>query len=96
MVNSLLCQGSIVSGGRVVTSILSPDVFVDFSAEVSESILFPGVTVGTGAKLRRCVIDKNVTVPPGYQIGFDPVADRERFTISDRGVVIVDKDRVLD
>jgi glucose-1-phosphate adenylyltransferase len=95
VVNSLLCAGSIVSGGRVNRSILSPDVFVDFAAEVDESILFPGVTVGTGARLRRCVIDKNVAIPPGFTIGFDPVADAERFAISDRGIVIVDKDRVL-
>ena len=93
--NSLLCAGSIVSGGIVDRSILSPDVFVDSSAVVTESILFPGVTVGHGAKLHRCVIDKNVVVPPGYQIGFDPVADAERFTISDRGIVVVEKDRLL-
>lgn len=96
VVNSLLCAGSIVSGGVVDRSILSPDVFVDSSAEVYESLLFPGVTVGHGAKLRRCVIDKNVRIPPGYEIGFDPVADRERFTVSDRGIVVVEKDRVLD
>jgi glucose-1-phosphate adenylyltransferase len=95
VVNSLLCAGSIVSGGIVDRSILSPDVFVDSSAVVTESILFPGVTVGHGAKLHRCVIDKNVVVPPGYRIGFDPVADAERFTISDRGIVVVEKDRLL-
>ncbi len=95
VVNSLLCAGSIVSGGTVNRSILSPDVFVDFAAEVTDSILFPGVTVGTGAKLHRCVIDKNVVVPPGFRIGFDAAADAERFTISDRGIVIVDKDRLL-
>lgn len=95
VVNSLLCAGSIVSGGAVDRSILSPDVFVDSAAEVYESILFPGVTVGHGAKLRRCVIDKNVHVPPGFTIGFDEAADRERFTISDRGIVVVEKDQIL-
>ncbi len=95
VVNSLLCAGSIVSGGSVNRSILSPDVFIDFAAQVTDSILFPGVTVGTGAKLHRCVIDKNVAVPAGYQIGFDAEADAERFTISDRGIVVVEKDRLL-
>ncbi|MFN6121810.1 MAG: glucose-1-phosphate adenylyltransferase [Actinomycetes bacterium] len=95
VVNSLLCAGSIVSGGAVDRSILSPDVFVDSAADVSESILFPGVTVGHRARIRRCVIDKNVQVPPRYEIGFDPVADRERFTVSDRGIVVVEKDRIL-
>jgi len=95
VVNSLLCAGSIVSGGIVDRSILSPDVFVDSSAEVTESILFPGVVVGHGAKLHRCVIDKNVVVPPGFHIGFDASADAERFVISDRGIVVVEKSRDL-
>jgi len=95
VVNSLLCAGSIVSGGIVDRSILSPDVFVDSSAEVTESILFPGVVVGHGAKLHRCVIDKNVVVPPGFHIGFDAGADAERFVISERGIVVVEKSRDL-
>lgn len=93
--NSLMSQGSIVSGGLVNASVLSPEVFIDSDAEVTESILFPGVKVGRGAKLHRCVIDKNVVVPNGYRVGYDPVADREQFTISDRGVVVIEKDRVL-
>jgi glucose-1-phosphate adenylyltransferase len=93
--NSLLCAGSIVSGGRVDRSILGPETYVDESAEVTESILFPGVRVGAGAKLHRCVIDKNVVVPPGYTIGHDAALDAARFAMSDRGVVVVEKDRVI-
>ncbi|MFM2069776.1 MAG: glucose-phosphate adenylyltransferase [Actinomycetota bacterium] len=93
--NSLLCAGSIVSGGRVDRSILGPETYVDESAEVTESILFPGVRVGAGAKLHRCVIDKNVVVPAGYTIGHDAALDAERFAMSDRGVVVVEKDRVI-
>ena len=93
--NSLLCAGSIVSGGSVERSILGPQTFVEESAEVTESILFPGVRVGAGAKLHRCVIDKNVVIPPGYTIGIDSARDAEVFTISDRGVVIIEKDRVI-
>ena len=93
--NSLMSQGSIVSGALVNASVLSPDVFIDADAEVTESILFPGVRVGPGARLHRCVIDKNVVVPPGYRIGYDHVSDREQFTISDRGVVVIEKDRIL-
>ncbi len=93
--NSLLCAGSIVSGGIIERSILGPEVYVDASAVVSESILFAGVRVGPGAKLRRCVIDKNVDIPAGRMIGHDPDADREEFVISDRGVVVVEKDRRL-
>ncbi len=94
--NSLMCAGSIVSGGRVERSILGPQTYIDASAEVTESILFPGVRVGPGAKLHRCVIDKNVVVPAGYTIGHDHEGDAAKFAVSERGVVVVDKDRVLE
>jgi len=95
--NTLMSQGSIVSGGLVDGSVLSPEVFVDSDAEVTESILFPGVTIGHGARVHRCVIDKNVAVPPGYQIGIDLAADRDRgFTVSERGVVVIAKDRRIE
>jgi len=93
--NSLLCAGSIVSGGYVDRSILGPQTYVDASAEVTESILFPGVRVGPNARLHRCVVDKNVVVPAGYAIGHDVEADRSSFAVSERGVVVVEKDRVL-
>jgi glucose-1-phosphate adenylyltransferase len=93
--NSLLCAGSIVSGGTVERSILGPETYVDASAVVSESILFPGVRVGPGARLHRCVIDKNVDIPAGRSIGHDLEADRGEFIVSDRGVVVVEKDRKL-
>jgi glucose-1-phosphate adenylyltransferase len=92
---SQLCQGSIVSGGHVESSIVGPGTFVDHDAHVTESILFPGVHVGAGARLHRCIIDKNVVVPDWYRVGLEPPADRELFTVSDEGVVVIEKGRVL-
>jgi glucose-1-phosphate adenylyltransferase len=88
---SLLCAGSIVSGAHVERSIISPDVLVHHDAHVTDSIVFPGVTVMPGARVNRCIIDKNVVVPAGTRIGFDRAADAERFTISDRGIVVIPK-----
>lgn len=93
---SLLCAGSIVSGGHVERSIIAPDVRVHHDAHVTDSILFPGVTVQPGARVNRCIIDKNVTVPAGVRIGFDHEADATRFTISDRGIVVIPKGYVFD
>ncbi|MGD9701770.1 MAG: glucose-1-phosphate adenylyltransferase [Acidimicrobiia bacterium] len=93
--NSLLCAGSIVSGGIVERSIIGPDVYIDTGAEVTDSIVFPGVRIGPEARLHRCVIDKNVVVPAGQQIGMDAAHDRERFDVSDAGIVVVPKEHLV-
>ncbi|HEY1741330.1 MAG TPA: glucose-1-phosphate adenylyltransferase [Acidimicrobiia bacterium] len=92
---SLLCQGSIVSGGHVEHSVLGTEVYVDADAQVTESILFPGVRVEAGAQVHRAIIDKNVVVPSGLRIGLDPADDAARYHLSANGVVIVEKDRDL-
>lgn len=92
---SLLCQGSIVSGAHVERSIIGPEVFVDHDAHVTDCILFPGVKISAGARLNRCIIDKNVVVPKWYRAGFDRDDDGKRFTLSDAGVVVIEKDRNL-
>ena len=93
--NSLLCAGSIVSGGIVEKSIVGPDVYIDTGAEITDSIIFPGVRIGAGARLHRCVIDKNVIVPPGQRIGLDAAADREQYSMSTGGVVVVPKEQLI-
>ena len=92
---SLICQGSIVSGGHVENSIIGPGSFVDHDAHVTDSILFPGVTIGPGARLHRCIVDKNVNVPEFARIGFDPEQDAKQFTISDNGIVVIAKDQKI-
>jgi len=70
-------------------SILSSRVHIHEEAEVEDAILFDFVTVGKGAKLRRCIVDKHVSIPPGESIGYDLERDRQRFTCSDTGIIVV-------
>jgi len=96
--DSIVCSGSIVSGGQVVRSILGPDTRVNSFATVEDSILFEGVDVGRHAKIRRAIIDKEVRIPPGAKIGYHPDVDRHRgFTVTDKGITVIAKtDRVED
>ncbi|MEZ6117186.1 MAG: hypothetical protein R3C28_11510 [Pirellulaceae bacterium] len=88
--DSIVCQGSIVSGGQVERSILSPRVRVNSYARVEDSILFEGVDIGRHCRIRRAIIDKGIRIPPGLEIGFDREQDlRNGFTISDNGIVVV-------
>ncbi len=91
--DSIVCQGSIVSGGQVEHSILGPAVRVNSYAHVEDSILFEGVDIGRSAKVRRAIIDKGVHIPAGASIGYDLEVDRRRgFTVSENGIVVIAKD----
>jgi glucose-1-phosphate adenylyltransferase len=89
--DSLVSEGSIISGGRIDRSVLSPNVRINSFAHVEESILLENVTIGRHSKLRRTIVDKNVEIPPRTEIGYDHDADRRRFHVSDDGVVVVPK-----
>lgn len=88
--DSLICSGSIVSGGTVERCIFSPRVRVHSYAHVTGSILFEGVEVGRHCRIDRAIIDKGVQIPDGIQIGIDHDEDlRHGFTVSDDGIVVV-------
>ena len=89
--DSMVCAGVVVSGGEVRRSVLSPSVQINSYASIDESVLMPGVQVGRNAVIRRAIVDKNVVVEPGAQVGVDLDADRERFTVSDAGIVVIGK-----
>lgn len=89
LVNSIISAGSVVTGGTVVDSILSPRVTVDEEARVVDSILFEGVTVGSRARISRCIVEKGVRIPPGTVIDSNTMARREGVVISAKGVVVI-------
>jgi glucose-1-phosphate adenylyltransferase len=93
--NSLICDGSIVSGGLVERSLLGPNVRVNSFSYITDSIIMNNCNIGRHARIRRAIIDKNVTVPEGYEIGFDLDSDRKKFTVTDSGIVVIAKNQVL-
>lgn len=93
--NSLVSNGVVISGGLVRTSILSPKVRIHSHAIVESSVLFQGVEVGTGAVVRRAIVDKYVKIPDGFAVGVDADTDRERFTVSEKGIVVIGRGSIL-
>jgi glucose-1-phosphate adenylyltransferase len=90
--DSIVCQGSILSGGSVYRSVIGANVRVNSYAVVEDSILFDHVDIGRHAKIRRAIIDKGVHIPAGVEIGYDHDLDRARgFVVSDNGVTVIAK-----
>jgi len=90
---AVLSPGVVVSGGRVVHSVLSPDVRVGSRALVEGSVLLHNVRVGEGAVVRNAILDKNVVVPPGAEVGVDQVADEKRGFLVQDGLTVLGKDQ---
>jgi len=88
--NSLVAAGCIISG-VVRNSVLSYNVIVGSWSNVEESVIMDGVIIGRHCKIKKCIIDKENFIPSGTRIGYDPDDDRRRFTLTERGIVVVPK-----
>ncbi|GKS58205.1 glucose-1-phosphate adenylyltransferase [Nitrospira sp.] len=89
--DSIVSGGCIISGARVQNSVLSANVRIDDHADVRESVVMENVNVQSHCRIRRAIIDKDVILPPGTEIGYDPAADRQRFTVTPSGLVVISK-----
>jgi glucose-1-phosphate adenylyltransferase len=89
-VDSVVSAGCIVSGGRVMHSVLSPGVRVNSYCEVEYSILLPNVEIGRNSRIRRAIVNTGAKIPESSLIGFDQEADRAKgHYITECGITVV-------
>ena len=93
--DSIISDGCVISGGLVQRSLLSQSVQIHSYAEVESSILLEGVDVGRYAKIKNAIIDKHAKIMPKARIGYDREKDKKRFTVTPKGIVVVEKGAVV-
>ncbi|MDX1561573.1 MAG: glucose-1-phosphate adenylyltransferase [Gammaproteobacteria bacterium] len=92
-IDSMVSAGRIVSGARILRSLLFYNVNVGEYSEVDESVLLPEVEVGAHCRIHRAILDRGSVIPDRTVIGEDHDADRARgFRVTDGGVVLVTPD----
>ena len=86
--DSIVSGGTIISGGTVRRSVISPGVFVEQRALVEGSVIMDNVRIGENSIIRAGPLltktSRSNRVP---SVGVDPEFDASRFTISAGGVV---------
>ncbi len=88
-VDSMVSGGCVISGAKVQGSLLFSNVRVNSYSEVDHTVVLPDVNIGRNCRITRAVIDRGCDIPEGTVIGEDPIADAERFYVSEQGIVLV-------
>ena len=92
-VDSIVSGGAILSGGMVRGSVLGRGVRVHSGAVVEDSVIFDNCDIGRRARVRRAILDKNVRIPEDTDIGFDLERDRQRYHVTESGIVVIEGTR---
>lgn len=94
-VNSMICDGCIISGAHISNSLLHTNVVANECTTISESVVLPDCIIGEHCKLKRVILDRGCVVPSGMMIGYSKTQDENYFHISEEGVVLVTQ-KMLD
>ena len=88
-IDSIIAEGSIISGGIVQDSVIGREVSIDSGATVINSLLMDRVKIGKNCKINMAIIDKDVEVPPCTTLGYNLEQDRNRFFVDDESNIII-------
>jgi glucose-1-phosphate adenylyltransferase len=95
--DSIVCQGSIVSGAKVHESVIGPNTYVGTGAAVERSVIMDNVRIGPGARIVNAILDKNIVVPDNCEVGVDSDEDARRgFFVAEDGITVLGKGLAIE
>ena len=88
-IDSLVSGGCIISGALVKRSVIFFGTEIERGSVIKDSVILPKVDIGKNCRITRAIIDKACAIPEGMVIGEDLDVDRERFHVTENGIVLV-------
>jgi glucose-1-phosphate adenylyltransferase len=88
-VNSIVAEGTIISGSYVRNCVVGRNVRIHSFSVVENSVIMDWVEIGRHCRIRNAIIDKANVIPSGATIGYDGAEDHARYTVSPNGVVVL-------
>lgn len=91
MINSVVGAGSLIKGARIRNSILRREIIVEEDVEIDDCIIMDYTVIRRGSRLKGVIIDRYNNIAANSRIGFDAAADRDRYHVTEGGVVVLPK-----
>ncbi len=88
-IDSLVAGGCILSGARAKRSVIFFGTEIERGSVIKDSVVLPKVSIGKNCRITKAIIDKACTIEDGTVIGEDLDLDRQRFHVTDTGIVLV-------
>ena len=69
---------------------------VNSYSTIKDSVLLPEVEIGQNCHIQNAVIDKGTQIPDGTNIGVNIEDDKERFRVTENGIILITPDMIGD
>jgi len=89
--NAMVSGGCLIRQSMLRHSILFSNVKVSEGCDLDGVLALPGCEIGAGSRLRNVILDNQCQIPAGTVIGENPEKDKQSFTVTDGGVVVVNR-----
>lgn len=92
IVDAIIGNGCMVADSSVVRSLIFNDCRIDPGCQLEGVLAHAACEIGAGSRLKNVLLDNGCIVPPGSVIGYDHAHDDQRFHVTDKGVVVVNRE----
>jgi glucose-1-phosphate adenylyltransferase len=73
----------------VKRSVVFFNTHIETGTYIKDSVVLPKVHIGKNCTIQNTIIDKGTVIPDNFEVGVDLEKDRERFVVTEEGIVLI-------